>query len=140
MTKHYFSATHHACDNDVSFICSYQRAMKPKEWLIVDLGYPYSIVTAQVTQPLDELKVLTSKEQIFQAICVPPEIKVYEEKMKNQISAQTILNQMEEMNREVALLEKCKKNAGLNPKYGELWEAYQKLMSKDTGNEIIDFE
>lgn len=140
MTKYYFSATHHASDNDVSFICANQRAMKPKEWLIVDLGYPYGIVTAQVKQPLDELKALTSKEQIFETICAPTEIKVYEERVKNQISAQTILNQMEEMNREVALLEKCKKNAGLNPKYGELWEAYQKLMSKDTGNEITDFE
>ncbi len=129
MTKFYFSATHRFDEDHVSFICSFSRTLKSKEWVVVDMGYPYGITTAQIDKPMDELKALSTRDSILEVICAPKEIMGYEEVKKSKIQAQELLNMMEERNRIVALLEKCKKNATLDPEYGELWAAYQKLMS-----------
>lgn len=134
MNKHYFSATHLSDDNSASFLCSFHRALKTKDWIVVDLGYPYGITTAQIERPVDELKALSSKQDILTVICAPTEIKEYEQARKSKIQAQTILNQMEERNRTVALLEKCKKNAAVDSEYAELWNAYQKLIEVSAMN------
>ena len=39
---------------------------------------------------------------------------------------------------EVFILEKCRKNAALDPEYGELWQAYQKLMSAGHNDQTDD--
>lgn len=138
MTKFYFSATHRFDEDHVSFICSFSRTLKSKEWVVVDMGYPYGITTAQIDKPMDELKALSMKDSILEIICAPKEIMEYEEVKKSKIQAQELLNMMEERNRTVALLEKCRKNAALDPEYGELWQAYQKLMSSGHNDQTDD--
>lgn len=124
MKNYYFLASHQ--DYDESFICSFREPLKPNAWIIVDL-YGRGITTARINKAIDELRALTSNEEILEIICSPQEIPEYEKRKEKRVQEVQLLRQMEEKSKEVALLEKFKKNSNVSPEFAELYNQYQKL-------------
>ncbi len=125
MKTYYYSAGQTNAQD--SFICSFHKELKPKDWIIVHL-YPQGFVIAQIHKRMDELVALTNDDEIIEIISSPIELVEYEKRMEKKIQAAQIMRQMEEMSKEVAFLEKCKKNAVINPKFKMLYDLYKHVM------------
>lgn len=123
--KYYFAQTCSCYNEDIiDCVCAYDGDLKKGDIIVID--YNDHFVTAQVTEPCDELKVLTGRYDSKNAL-IKVEVTEYVSGKEAEVNRAMLLREMEDLSKEVKMVEQMKKCAVHDPRMKEMLAKYESL-------------
>ena len=123
--KYNFAETCSTYDDDsCSCVCAFEGELKKDD--IVGIDYNDHFITARIKEPCDELKILTGRYDYHNAL-TKVEIAEYLRGKEAEVNRAMLLREMEDLSKEVKMVEQMKKCAAHDSRMQELLNRFEAL-------------
>ena len=123
--KYYFAETCSTYDDDTcSCVCAFEGELKKDDIVVID--YNDHFITARIKEPCAELKILTGRYDYHNAL-TKVEIAEYLRGKEAEVNRAMLLREMEDLSKEVKMVEQMKKCAAHDSRMQELLNRFEAL-------------